>query len=144
VSEAQQRQLDPLLVFAVIRQESLFEGLAISSAYANGLMQIIPSTGQEIADRLNWVGYTRSDLFKPYISVKFGVYYLSRQRDGLDGNLFAALAAYNAGPGRSANWLRTAGDDPDMFYETITLSEPRLYIRRIVEYYAIYQRLYGK
>jgi soluble lytic murein transglycosylase len=144
IPEAHTRGLDPLFVFSVIRQESLFEGLAVSSAYANGLMQIIPSTGQEIAGRLNWPDYKTSDLFKPYISIKFGVYYLSRQRDGLDGNLFAALAAYNAGPGRSANWLRIAGDDPDLFYETVTLSEPRLYIRRITEYYFVYQRLYGR
>lgn len=144
VPEANSRGLDPLLLFAVIRQESLFEGLAVSTAYANGLMQVIPSTGQEIAQQLNWPGYTTADLFKPYVSIKFGAYYLARQRDGLGGHLFAALAAYNAGPGRSAAWLRTAGDDPDNFYETVTLSEPRLYIRRITEYYAIYKQLYGR
>lgn len=143
VPEAQARNLDPLLVFAVIRQESMFEGLAVSTAYANGLMQIIPSTGREIADQLGWEGYTTSDLFKPYINIKFGIYYLARWRNGL-GNTFAALAAYNAGPGRSATWLRAAGDDPDLFYETITLAEPRLYIRRIVEYYAVYQKLYSR
>lgn len=144
VPEAQARNLDPLLVFAVIRQESLFEGLAVSTAYANGLMQIIPSTGREIADQLGWKGYTTADLFKPYINIKFGVYYLARWRTGLGGNVLAALAAYNAGPGRSALWLRAAGDDPDLFYETITLDEPRLYIRRIVEYYAVYQKLYSQ
>ncbi len=144
MSEAQKHNMDPLFVFSVIRQESLFEGLAISTAYANGLMQIIPSTGQEIADQLGWAEYSTASLFRPYINVPFGVYYLARQRDGLDGHLFAALAAYNAGPGRSANWLRIAGDDPDVFYETVTINEPRLYIRRIVEYYAVYQQLYGQ
>lgn len=142
--EAKKYGFDPLFLFSVIRQESLFESLSVSSAYANGLMQIMPATGQEIAGQLDWPGYATADLFKPYLSIQFGVYYLARQRNGLDGNLFAALAAYNAGPGRSANWLRASGDDPDLFYETVTIAEPRLYIRRIVEYYAVYQALYGK
>ncbi len=144
VPEAQKRKIDPLLIFSVIRQESLFEGLAVSTAYANGLMQIIPSTGLEIAGQLNWQNYTTADLFKPYVNIPFGVYYLARWRNGFEGNVLAALAAYNAGPGRSANWLRTAGDDPDLFYETVTLNEPRLYIRRITEYYAVYQQLYRR
>ena len=81
VPEAQSRGLDPLLVFALIRQESLFESLSYSSAAAHGLMQIIPATGQEIATALRWPDYSRTDLYKPYISIKFGVYYLARQRE---------------------------------------------------------------
>ena len=141
--EAQARGLDPLLIFALVRQESLFESLSYSTAAAHGLMQIIPSTGQEIATALKWPDYSQSDLYKPYISVKFGVYYLARQRDGLDGDLYAGLAAYNGGPGNSARWKAASGDDPDLFYETITFSETRLYIRRISEYYFVYKKLYA-
>ncbi len=141
--EAQARKLDPLLVFALLRQESLFESLSYSTAAAHGLMQIIPATGQEIATALRWPDYSRTDLYKPYISIKFGVYYLARQRDGLDGDLYAALAAYNGGPGNSAHWKAESGDDPDLFYETVSFSETRLYIRRISEYYAVYKKLYA-
>ncbi len=143
VPEAQARKLDPLLILALIRQESLFESLSFSTAAAHGLMQIIPSTGQEIATALKWPDYSRTDLYKPYISVRFGVYYLARQRDGLDGDLYAALAAYNGGPGNAARWKAASGGDPDLFYETIPLWETRLYIRRVSEYYAIYKRLYA-
>ena len=143
VPEAQARGLDPLLIFALVRQESLFESLSYSTAAAHGLMQIIPSTGQEIATALKWPDYSQSDLYKPYISVKFGVYYLARQRDGLDGDSYAGLAAYNGGPGNSARWKAASGDDPDSFYETITFSETRLYIRRISEYYFVYKKLYA-
>jgi soluble lytic murein transglycosylase len=143
VPEAQARGLDPLLVFALIRQESLFESLSFSSAAAHGLMQIIPSTGQEIANALKWPDYSRLDLYKPYISIKFGVYYLARQRDGLDDDLYAALAAYNGGPGNSARWQAASRGDPDLFYETVSFSETRLYIRRIVEYDEVYKRLYA-
>jgi len=141
--EAQTRGLDPLLVFSVMRQESLFESLSFSTAAAHGLMQIIQPTGQEIANALNWPNYSRADLYKPYISIKFGTYYLARQRDGLDGDLYAALAAYNGGPGNAARWKAASGTDPDLFYETVSYSETRLYIRRIAEYYAVYKQLYG-
>ena len=143
VPEAQSRGLDPLLVFALIRQESLFESLSYSSAAAHGLMQIIPATGQEIATALKWPDYSRTDLYKPYISIKFGVYYLARQRSGLDDDLYAALAAYNGGPGNAVHWKAESGDDPDLFYETVFFSETRLYIRRISEYYEIYKKLYA-
>ena len=143
VPEGQGRELDPLLVFALIRQESLFESLSYSTAAAHGLMQIIPATGQEIATALRWPDYSRTDLYKPFISIKFGVYYLARQRDGLDGDLYAALAAYNGGPGNSAHWKAESGDDPDLFYETVSYSETRLYIRRISEYYEMYKKLYA-
>jgi len=143
VPEAQSRGMDPLLVFALLRQESLFESLSYSSAAAHGLMQIIPATGQEIATALQWPGYSRTDLYKPYVSIKFGVYYLARQRDGLDGDLYAALAAYNGGPGNALHWKAESNDDPDLFYETVSFSETRLYIRRISEYYEVYKKLYA-
>jgi soluble lytic murein transglycosylase len=107
------------------------------------LMQIIPSTGQEIATALKWADYSQSDLYKPYINVKFGVYYLARQREGFEGDLYAALAAYNGGPGNAARWKAASGGDPDLFYETISLWETQLYIRRVSEYYVIYQKLYA-
>ena len=140
--QAQARRLDPLLILSLIRQESLFESYSFSTAAAHGLMQIIPPTGQEIAAALRWPDYAQSDLYKPYINVRFGVYYLARQRDGFEGDLYAALAAYNGGPGNAARWKAASGGDPDQFYETISLWETRLYVRRVSEFYSIYQKLY--
>ncbi len=144
LAEAAEWHLDPLLVFALIRQESLFESIARSSASAHGLMQVIPSTGAQIAAELGWPpDYDTDDLYRPSVSLRFGTYYLARQRDRFDGRLDVALAAYNGGPFNAARWLETAGDDPDLFLELITLREPRLYIRRIREHLAAYRRLYG-
>jgi len=92
---------------------------------------------------LGWPNYTRADLYKPYISVKFGAYYLAQQRNGLDGDLYAALAAYNGGPGNAIRWKSASGGDPDLMYETVSFNETRLYIRRISEYYAVYKQLYA-
>jgi soluble lytic murein transglycosylase len=143
VPKAEQYSLDPLLMFALMRQESLFEGFATSSAFANGLMQVVPSTGREIAAALGWPNYTTSDLHKPYVSVAFGAYYLAQQRDLFDGDLYAALAAYNGGPGNALRWHDASGGDPDLFLETITLLETRTYLLRIREHLAMYQRLYA-
>ncbi len=141
---AQANNLDPLFLYSVIRQESLFEGFAASNAGARGLMQIVPSTGADIAAQLRWPpNYDESDLYRPDVNVAFGAYYLARNRALFENDLYAALAAYNAGPGNALQWKRLAGDDPDLFLESIRFEETRNYIRNIYEIYAIYRRLYG-
>ncbi len=139
------RDLDPLLVFAVVRQESLFESLAASYVGAHGLMQVMPATGADIAAELDWPpDYETEDLYRPYVSLRFGTYYLAQQLERFDGRIDVALAAYNAGPFRAARWLDRSGDDPDLFLELVTLEEPRLYIRRVREHLAAYQLLYSE
>ena len=141
--EARREDLDPLFVYALLRQESLFEGTATSYAAAHGLMQVIPPTGAQIAEALGWPpGYETEDLYRPMVSVRFGVWYLAQQRDRMEGNLFAAMASYNGGPGNASTWWDTAGADQDLFVETIGFAETRLYVERIREYYARYIWLY--
>ncbi|MGD8967657.1 MAG: tetratricopeptide repeat protein, partial [Anaerolineae bacterium] len=145
LENARQAGLDALLVFSLIRQESLFESFAASSASAHGLMQVIPPTGAEIAAELDWPpDYETADLYRPYVSVRFGTYYLARQRDRFDDRIDVALAAYNGGPFNAQRWLNGAGDDPDLFFEAITFSETRLYVQRILEHYAVYRALYAQ
>jgi soluble lytic murein transglycosylase len=145
MKHAEEFGLDPLLLFALIRQESLFEPFAVSSAAANGLMQVIPSTGREIHAELGWpANYTTADLQKPYVSVRFGSYYLAKQRRFFNGDLYAALAAYNGGPGNALRWRERSAGDPDLFYMFITFDETQRYIRALAANYAIYHRLYGR
>src|SRR6185503_6221131 len=81
IPAAQAEGFDPLFIYSVIRLESLFEGFARSSASAHGLMQVIPETGAEIANKLNWpFEYSREDLNRPIVSVRFGTYYLGYVR----------------------------------------------------------------
>jgi soluble lytic murein transglycosylase len=141
---AQKHSLNPLIVWSMMRQESFFEGFIRSSAGARGLMQIMPATGQSIADQLGWpANFNFDDLYRPTVSIYLGVDYLDQQRTSL-GDLYPALAAYNAGPGNAAHWSGLAPSDPDLFLEVIRLDEPRRYIKAIYEMYSIYDLLYDR
>jgi soluble lytic murein transglycosylase len=144
IPDAQTNGFDPLFIFSVIRQESLFEGFVNSNAGARGLMQIVPSTGAQIVSQLGWpVNYDENDLYRPDVSITLGTYYLGKNRGLLGGDLYAALAAYNGGPGNSSQWKELSGGDPDLFLESVRFEETRNYIRNIYEIYVIYKRLYG-
>ena len=108
-------------------------------------MQIIPATGQEIANDLGWpVDYVTSDLFRPVINIPFGAAYLAKQMDLFEADVYAALAAYNGGPGNSLIWAGLAPEDPDLFLEVIRYEETRRYIRGIYEIFAIYRAIYDR
>lgn len=141
--KSEKYKVDPLLVFSLIRQESLFESYAQSFAAAQGLMQIIPDTGNYIAAKLEWPNYQNSDIYRPYINVEFGIYYLKEQLDRFKENKYAALAAYNGGPEASAAWIRVSGGDPDLFLQAIEYDETQTYVRKIYEQYQIYAAIYG-
>jgi soluble lytic murein transglycosylase len=144
VPTAHQTGFDPLFLFSVMRQESLFEGFVRSTAGARGLMQITPDTGQFISDNLGWpLNYTSDDLYRPMISVTLGATYLEQQRFRFNGDLFTALAAYNAGPEAAPIWSDLSGPDSDLFLEVIRISQTSDYIRSIYEIYSMYRSLYG-
>ncbi|MDW8316441.1 MAG: tetratricopeptide repeat protein [Anaerolineae bacterium] len=143
--EAAARGVDPLLIYALIRQESFFERGARSVAAAQGLTQVIPSTAEWIANAIGWRDFRPTDIYKPYVNIKFGVYYLWAALQMFDGNVYPALVGYNAGPGNARYWLEQADtDDNDLYVEEITVAEPKLYVRRVLAHYAQYRRLYGE
>ena len=144
IPEEERYGMDPLFMFSVIRQESLFEGFVRSSAGARGLMQVIPTTGAQIAGELNWPPfYTEDDLYRPNVSIRFGTYYLDKNRDLLGGSIYGSLAAYNGGPGNALVWQELAGNDPDLFLEVVRFQETRDYIRYIYEIYSTYRTIYS-
>jgi len=142
LKEAAALEIDPALVAALIRQESLFEKSAESQAGARGLMQVMPATGDYVAQHSKFGGYTPDLLWQPYLNIKFGAWYISQQLGMFDNNEFAAMAAYNAGPGNVLDWVKTS-TDPDIFVEAIPYRESRTYIRRVYENLAAYRRIYG-
>ncbi len=144
IPAAARHELDPLLVFSLIWQESTFEGFATSTASAQGLMQIWPPTGDDIAKALSWPDYTPGDLQRPYVSVAFGTWLLQDELKRFKGDTYATLAAYNAGSGRVPAWQQASHGDPDLFLESVTLTEPKIYIERIYELYSVYSTLYGQ
>jgi len=135
---------DPLLVFSMARQESFFEGFISSTAGARGVMQIMPATGSEIANFSGWPpNFIIDDLYLPYVNIKMGVNYVDRQRDYFNGDIYSALAAYNAGPGNVISWQNIANYDPELFLEIIPYEETRRYLINIYEFYKIYEKLYA-
>jgi soluble lytic murein transglycosylase len=145
IQAAEEYGFHPLFVWSVMRQESLFDPFIQSSAGASGLMQIIPSTGEDIATRMGWPqDYNTDDLQRPLVSLNMGLFYLDRLRDLFDGDILAALAAYNGGPGNASAWKELAGGDPDLFLESIRFDETRSYVMGIYEIFDIYRRLYER
>jgi soluble lytic murein transglycosylase len=142
MAEAQGRGLDPLLLAALIRQESLFEPAAESWVGARGLGQVMPGTGRSIAADLGIEDFDVEDLYRPLVSIRFAAQYLASQLERFDDEILVALAAYNGGPGNALQWREAGGDDLDLFVEVITAVESRLYLQRILEQYVTYEHLY--
>ncbi|MDG4555524.1 MAG: transglycosylase SLT domain-containing protein [Candidatus Competibacter sp.] len=140
---AQADTLDPAWVYAVIRQESSFRPDARSPVGALGLMQLMPATGKQIAQELQDAA-AAPDLLQPGTNIRYGVHYLRRMLERLQGNLILATAAYNAGPNKVAQWLPTGEPVPaDVWAETIPYRETRAYVQRVMEYAAVYRHLLG-
>jgi soluble lytic murein transglycosylase len=127
-----------------VRQESQFSATARSSANAIGLSQVVPPTGREIARALGRSDYRTDDLVRPVVSVEFGMYYLADQLETYRGQIYPALAAYNAGGGPVNRWIREFGtEDVDLFAELVPYPETHHYIQVVYENYRLYRRLYA-
>ena len=138
------QQPDPFLVAAVIREESVYNPAAVSSAGALGLMQVMPQTGQQVAARLGLEGYTRDRLFDPCYNIRLGSSYLAHLSEKFDRDVMRMVAAYNAGPDAVSKWVQQFGGvDTDEFIESIPYTETRLYVKKVLRSYREYKRIYG-
>jgi soluble lytic murein transglycosylase len=133
VKYSNERGLDPSLVAAVIMQESRFNPTAVSYAGAQGLMQIMPGTQKGIASKL---GYSSWDIYDPETAINFGTYHLQGLMGRYNSNIKAVLAGYNAGGGNADLWLRLG------MLDSIPSSEPRNYVKNVINYQQIYASLY--
>ncbi len=133
------------LVHAIIRQESMFDYSAKSSAGALGLMQLMPATARSMAKKLS-LPYKKSWLTdNPKYNMILGSYYISKLIERYDGSYPLAIAAYNAGPSRVDSWLRDFGDPRTGeihlidWTELIPIHETRNYVQRVMEGVYIYR-----
>ncbi|MDD5461973.1 MAG: transglycosylase SLT domain-containing protein [Methylococcales bacterium] len=139
-SNAYRQNLDPAVVFGLIRQESMLDKNAQSAAGAKGLMQIMPATGRQIAHSLGEPWQVDS-LFNPDINIKYGTLYYRQLLNQFDGQFALAIAAYNAGPNRVRKWLFDRKNIPaDIWIETIPFKETRKYVTSVLSYSIIYQQ----
>lgn len=137
--QASKRGVDPFLVMALIRQESMFSPEARSGVGARGLMQIMAPTGRELSQKLGR-RFTDSSLTDPYSNVDLGVLYVKQLMDRNQGNIQLTAACYNAGIGNVGNWRRAAPSRPiDEFVENIPFAETRNYVKRVTFYRSAYQ-----
>ncbi len=140
--QAGEFELAPQLLYSLIYQESRFEPAARSYAGARGLMQILPVTGWEIAQTLNYPNYAPELLDLPIVSIRFGAYYLRWARDYAGGNDVAALAGYNAGPRKAKYWLSRAAPDDALFIDKVPYPDTRRYLQGLLICFAHYLRIY--
>lgn len=134
LEQAEENELDPNLVAAVIKVESNFQHDAVSRAEAMGLMQLRPATAREIADNLGHAvdEVFEDKLFDPEYNITLGTYYLAKMLRDFDGNEAKALAAYNAGPTKLRTWLEEdVWDGTWENREQIPYPETRNYLSKV-------------
>ncbi|MCA1957060.1 MAG: transglycosylase SLT domain-containing protein [Nitrospira sp.] len=136
--------VDPFLVAAIIREESQYDWRAVSRVGAIGLMQVMPTTANEVAQRHRLPDVTRDDLFDQETNIRIGVRYIGQLLTRFSGNLVHAVAAYNAGPIAVESWVVAyRGRSDDEFVELIPFQETRQYVKRVLRSYKEYVRLNG-
>ncbi len=143
--EAPANKLDPFIVQSLMREESYFNELAVSSSNALGLMQLLPSTAKEVA---GWVGissFQKVSLFQPTVNIKLGSRYLGHLHQLFNGDSMLSVGAYNGGPNAMKRWIRNSpvfAHDRDMFVEMIPYAQTRNYIKKVYGSFWNYSRLY--
>jgi len=138
---AERHGLDPLLVAAVIREESGFDPRARSGVGARGLMQLMPRTARWAAPKAGVMGFGVDDLEDPETNIRLGCWYLSYLSRLYEGDLAMMLAAYNGGEGNVARWRRERGHEPEELL-TAAFPETRRYVKRGLTTYRNYRFLY--
>lgn len=140
---SQKNKLNPLLVTALMRQESRFQSKIRSTAGATGLMQVMPDTAKWIAPQIK-LDSKKIDLEDPNYNIMMGTWYLDHTHQQYGNNSMLAIASYNAGPGNVAKWLQILPkEDPDDFVEAIPFDETKNYVRQVFGNYWNYLRLYN-
>jgi len=142
LAEAAGRGLDPSLVAALIRQESMFDPAATSRAGARGLMQVMPEVGRAVARALGFPAWDPVLLYQPDVSLELGTAHLADLARTY-AEPVRLLAAYNAGVSRVERWrTRPGSDDPEIFADRIPFAETRDYVRIIQRNRDFYRILY--
>ena len=142
---SQSQGADPAMVYALVRRESSFDPNAGSPVGALGLMQLMPTTGELIARRLNEMLPSANALLEPERNLRYGIAYFNQLMEKFGNHFGLAAAAYNAGPNRAAHWIPIGHALPaDIWVETIPISETRQYVAAVASYAVIYQSLLGQ
>lgn len=141
---AQLKDLDPSVIYGVMRRESLFDPLAKSRVGALGLMQLMPATARQVAKSLGLKKPGQYDILSIKNNIKFGTSYFRSVLNRFDNNVSLATAAYNAGPTNVKKWLPETEPLPaDLWVETVPFKETRKYIQAVLAYATIFDKHLG-
>lgn len=143
IKYSEEYKLSPSMVAAVIKTESNFNVFAESGKNAKGLMQITPSTGKWIAEKLQMQSFNDDMLYDPEINIRFGCWYIRYLYSNYNNNMALALAAYNGGQGNVDKWLeaeRISREDTNP--EQIPFQETKNFVNRVDNNYKVYSKLY--
>jgi soluble lytic murein transglycosylase len=133
--------VEPPLLYGVLRQESLFRADAVSPAGAVGVAQLTQATARETARRWALPAPKRTDLFDPTISIPLGAARLAELLARFNAQVPVALGAYNAGEAAAARWLPPRPLDSDVWIENIPYNETRAYVRRVLWHSLVFRWL---
>lgn len=140
---AAQNGIDPAYAAAVIMAESSYRPEVVSSANAQGLMQLLPSTGEWIAKKYDET-YVEGCLFDPETNIRYGCWYLGFLVSRYDGSMVCASAAYHQGQGTVDKWLENSEYSVDGRMLSVIPSEAtQTYVNRIMKYYEEYKKIYA-
>jgi len=135
--QSREKGVDAALIAAVIYSESKFDDQT-SSAGARGLMQITPEAAKEIERHSGGTTFELGDLSDPEINIRYGTYLLRELLDRYDGDVVAALAAYNAGPANVDRW-----GGSELTVERIRFPETRAYVESVLDKQRAYRQKYA-
>lgn len=143
-SYARALDLEEAWVYGLVRQESRFVVDARSSAGAQGLMQLMPSTARQVARRLRLPGFQRHHVISVDTNINLGTYYMRQLLDDLDNQIVLASAGYNAGLRRARGWRAERPLEGAVYVESIPFTETRDYVRKVMSNTMYYSRLFGQ
>jgi len=144
LQQAQRFDVNPMLLAAIIREESRFDPHAISAASARGLTQFVLPTAKRLISELQIEQLEAEDLHRPEISIALGAAYLAELDSRYAGDQFQMIAAYNAGEDQARVWRSYCySREPAEYYSKVGFSQTREYIRNVLSSRARYQDLHG-
>ena len=143
--------VEPWMIWSIMRQESAFNTKALSTSNAFGLMQMIGPTAQEVAADLKTSVLLPDELFSPIKNIEFGAYYLNKMKNTFDGHWPVAAAAYNAGPTRLKAWLKLRKDTEsvtqkkstdwrdEIWIDEMPWNETQNYVKAVMRNFLLYR-----
>jgi soluble lytic murein transglycosylase len=142
---ASDKQLDPSIIYGVMRRESLFDPKAKSRVGALGLMQLMPATARDVAKGLGLKEPRQADILKIGNNINFGTQYFRTVLNRFGNNTSLAAAAYNAGPSNVKRWLPSAKTIPaDLWVATVPYKETRNYVQAVLAYATVFDTILDK